>query len=64
MNTKFIKRGANILHGWIARSKLATQLYISIVAYLLRRLPDLRIKYQILNSINSSDWQSLDLLLK
>jgi FkbM family methyltransferase len=61
MNTQILKRGAKMFHRLVSKSKTFTKLYITFLTYFFHRLPDSKIKHQVLNSINSIEWQNVDL---
>ncbi|MBR8829544.1 MAG: FkbM family methyltransferase [Gomphosphaeria aponina SAG 52.96 = DSM 107014] len=49
------------LHLNIARSKTLSEFYLNLLSKIIKPFPDTKIKQQILNSINSVNWQNLDL---
>jgi FkbM family methyltransferase len=61
MNTTILKSGSKLFHHWVSKSQTATKLYIFLLSLVLHQLPNSKIKQQVLNSINSVEWQNVDL---
>jgi FkbM family methyltransferase len=58
---KFIKILAAILHRSIRHSRILTRVYFYTLCVVMKRLPDTKLKEQIVNSLHEQQWHELNL---
>lgn len=57
----FLKVNAILFHSLVSKSITLSHLYLYFLSIILKPLPFHKIKYQVLNSLNSIEWKITDI---